>query len=199
MSAVMPWIWTLRGSKWSKPSGGRISQEASSTTCPSRTLVRPTEHGEPLNPFAVSKSMAVNSIPTPSRVPARQDSSCHKHDAAAGTKASSRRRYCVFLERGFAPYGSAPAQGEVGARGEDGAEERNPARDAQRRLRNELHADRGPPALPCGQRHQAQQRQGNRDPHDPKVKRYALEQCGGQASRTVYTGALRSRRAQRYP
>src|SRR4029453_10378804 len=41
-----------------------MSQEASSTTTPPRTLLRPTEHGDPLKPLAVSKSIAVKSNAT---------------------------------------------------------------------------------------------------------------------------------------
>jgi len=69
MDEVMPWIAMLRESKWSWPTGGRMSQDASSTTRPSRTFVRPTAHGEPRKPFAVSKSMAVNAIPTIASLP----------------------------------------------------------------------------------------------------------------------------------
>lgn len=61
ISGVTPWICTLRGSKWSNPSGGRIIHSRSSTISPARTLITPTLQGDPRKPLAVSKSMAVKS------------------------------------------------------------------------------------------------------------------------------------------
>ena len=52
---------TFQSTKWSWPIGGWISHPIRSTTCPSRTLTKPTEQALALDPFAVSKSIAVKS------------------------------------------------------------------------------------------------------------------------------------------
>jgi hypothetical protein len=87
MSGVMPCRLMLMPSKWSNPSGGRVSHEWVETTTPSRTTAAPIAQMEPRRELAVSTSMA-----TKSRPPAAEPVASSSAGRGAGNSPVTRPR-----------------------------------------------------------------------------------------------------------